>query len=175
MIKALAVMLFLSSLVSCQSPLGSTTPTETRTLAFDTEGYPVGNYPEQLNGTTWRLVAIHLGDEMLDVEPDQVTLSIQDGKVNGEVYCNGYYGVIDQIYKKTEAENASSGPLGIPSYHSTALGCVGDDGNVVDSDYLSYLGEVYSFERTEGQLTLFFRRYNHRLVFEPVEPSEETP
>ncbi|HEC07526.1 MAG TPA: META domain-containing protein [Thiolapillus brandeum] len=113
---------------------------------------------EDIGGTEWVLRSI--GEQAVPPEP-QITLTYEDGRINGSSGCNNYFA--DMKDQQSEAGGVKVGPVG-----STRKACPSDIMEL-EGQYLKYLGQVSSFSFMERQLVLSWAVGNQTgtLVFSP--------
>ncbi len=108
----------------------------------------------EINSTEWQLLYIRKSTPITD---RPITISFEDGQVNGSSGCNSYFGEY-----KINGNEISFGPLA-----STEMACLDPEG-IMDQEYeyLTFLSEVvtYSIEgdqlilKKEGQDQLTFQK-----------------
>ena len=121
----------------------------------------------QLEGTDWILVSyLDKQGEMVDVLPGKNTTALfEDGQVNGNAGCNGYFGGYE-----VDGANLSVGPLA-----STEMFC-GSPPGVMDQEtaYLAALNSAASYVIEQEQLLIANADGESVLIYMVVEPKSLT-
>jgi heat shock protein HslJ len=122
---------------------------------------------DKLEGTDWVLVSyLDQAGVMVEVLPDTYTTAVfQDGHVNGNAGCNGYFGEYE-----LDGSNISVGPLA-----STEMYC-GNPPGLMDQElaYLEALGGSTSFSIEQEQLLMENDSGQAVLVYQVAEPKSLT-
>lgn len=117
-----------------------------------------GSDTHMLDGSAWRLT----GWTLSSLEPKDFTITAKfaAGKISGTSAVNAYGGP----YTAGPGNAFSVGELAV-----TAMGGTGPDMKA-EQTYLTLLGGVKSFKRSDGRLTLFDQHGNASLVFQAAKP-----
>jgi heat shock protein HslJ len=103
---------------------------------------------DDLNGTSWQLIDLNLDQEPVLPETE-ITLSIDDGQINGSTGCNSYHSVVagDEVMPQTflvdsidDTKNLCSGPIATQ-----------------ETTYLQRLASVESWRYDFGYLSLIYK------------------
>jgi heat shock protein HslJ len=142
--------------------------TETRTDGENLVLYTVGEQPlltfapleaeaASPDGTAWSLAFMIAGDEALPVlEETEITAQFADGQISGSAGCNDYNGSAT-----IEGDSLTIGPL-----MSTQKMCADREGvDDQESDYLSALASVASYQQLDDMLLLLDENGDPLLVF----------
>ena len=94
-----------------------------------------------LEGSSWKVTQV---GETIVPETMEVTLSFEDGKINGRAACNNYFGAFSQQGKQLTFSEAAA----------TKMFCDGAGIMEMETAFLNSLAQVRSFEIQMGGLVL---------------------
>jgi len=108
---------------------------------------------KELNGTEWQLLYIR---KSTPIAGRPITISFEDGQVNGSSGCNSYFGEYS-----VKANEISFGPLA-----STEMACMDPEG-IMDQEYeyLTFLSEVVTYS-IEGDQLILKKKGQDQLTFQ---------